>query len=930
MLCLSILTLGITFVTEVKVNAATSNNWAWPTNIQSIQNDWPTYSSGKYHGGTDFPVSLNSPVYSTCDGEVVAVTSLTTSYGKHIKIRATVNGETVYMRYCHLNGFNVNVGDKVSAGQQIGISGSTGNSTGPHMHYEVRNANDYYGDASSPNLNPRNYLPGTSYTFETNGSNNFPGDEDTSWNVPVWKTANSKLNTYNDWGTQESNRWIDAGDNCYIEKVYTNGFVRVMYPTPSGDRWAYASASGFSLEKKQTSHNPLGYFDWVKSDNPGEIQLHGWAFDLDDVNASIEIHVYINDSHYATLIANKSRPDVNEAYSGVGNNHGFDDTLFINKSGNLNIKAFAINVGGGENVLVNEGEKTVSVSALTSHKCIKTYTLDGHTYKLYVFPSTWEDAKTWCESKDGYLATITTEREQKALYQALTETDLSRYKYLNFYLGGKLIDGNWNWVTGGDFSYTAWSDNQPDFAGNNEFYLGTRKKYRNESRRFWNDFTNNYSEMNGFIFESGALEEDKVSPSENPPTVNYSVCSNDKVWSDTYTNGAVVGTENAGRFRAVKIGLENCSGGIEYAAHFSDSGWSDYYSDGAICGSADVASSIEAIKIKLTGDVASNYNIFYRAYVRDKGWLGWTKNGEIAGSTGGCLPITALQIMLVPQVRYSAHVENYDWMNRVTDREICGTIGEGLRIEAIKIYLKDTSYGNIRYKTHLEDLGWGSSVYNGKASGTTAIKLRTEAFTVALDGQAAEMFDVMYKAHVQDIGWMDWVRNGTVAGTTGQLLRLEAFKVMVVPKGYTDSDSYKELTAENFTVNFDPLGGECSISSKAVSYCGFYKNLPTPTKTNYKFAGWYDSIDYANRITTSSTHEIKADITLYAKWIMPGDINSDNKVNMKDLVFLQQYLNNWDVTIDPSTANVNGDDKVNMKDLVLLQQYLNNWDVVLQ
>ena len=105
-----------------KADAATSNNWAWPT-----------YSSGKYHGGTDFPVSLNSPVYSTCDGEVVAVTSLTTSYGKHIKIRATVNGQTVYMRYCHLNGFNVSVGDRVSAGQQIAISGSTGNSTGPHL-----------------------------------------------------------------------------------------------------------------------------------------------------------------------------------------------------------------------------------------------------------------------------------------------------------------------------------------------------------------------------------------------------------------------------------------------------------------------------------------------------------------------------------------------------------------------------------------------------------------------------------------------------------------------------------------------------------------------------------------------------------------------------------------------------------------------------
>lgn len=88
--------------------------------------------------------------------------------------------------------------------------------------------------------------------------------------------------------------------------------------------------------------------------------------------------------------------------------------------------------------------------------------------------------------------------------------------------------------------------------------------------------------MNGFIFESGALEEDKVTPSDNPPTVNYSVCSNEKVWSDAYTNGAVVGTENASRFRALKIGLENCSGSIEYSAHFSGIGWSDYFNDGEI------------------------------------------------------------------------------------------------------------------------------------------------------------------------------------------------------------------------------------------------------------------------------------------------------------------------------------------------------------
>lgn len=164
-----------TFSSAISVNASSqSNNWSWPTYVHSIKSDWPNYSSGSYHAGTDFPVPLNTPVYSTCDGEVVAVTSLTTSYGKHIKIRATVNGSTVYIRYCHLNSFAVNVGDKVTSGQLIAYSGSTGNSTGPHLHYEVRNSNDRYGSSSNPNLNPRDYLPGTSYLFTSDKSTDVP------------------------------------------------------------------------------------------------------------------------------------------------------------------------------------------------------------------------------------------------------------------------------------------------------------------------------------------------------------------------------------------------------------------------------------------------------------------------------------------------------------------------------------------------------------------------------------------------------------------------------------------------------------------------------------------------------------------------------------------------------------------------------------
>ena len=63
---------------------------------------------------------------------------------------------------------------------------------------------------------------------------------------------------------------------------------------------------------------------------------------------------------------------------------------------------------------------------------------------------------------------------------------------------------------------------------------------------------------------------------------------------------------------------------------------------------------------------------------------------------------------------------------------------------------------------------------------------------------------------------------------------------------------------------------------------------------------------------------------------LPGDVNDDGSINMKDIVLLQQYLNDWNITINESSADVTDDGSINMKDIVLLQQHLNDWDVVLK
>lgn len=87
----------------------------------------------KNHTGTDIAANLGTKIKSATDGEVV-LASEEGDYGKHLKIQI---GE-VSIIYAHCNNLYVNQGDKVVQGQEIAEVGSTGNSTGPHLHFEIR------------------------------------------------------------------------------------------------------------------------------------------------------------------------------------------------------------------------------------------------------------------------------------------------------------------------------------------------------------------------------------------------------------------------------------------------------------------------------------------------------------------------------------------------------------------------------------------------------------------------------------------------------------------------------------------------------------------------------------------------------------------------------------------------------------------------
>ena len=95
---------------------------------------------------------------------------------------------------------------------------------------------------------------------------------------------------------------------------------------------------------------------------------------------------------------------------------------------------------------------------------------------------------------------------------------------------------------------------------------------------------------------------------------------------------------------------------------------------------------------------------------------------------------------------------------------------------------------------------------------------------------------------------------------------------------------------------------------------------------SYPITVRYDADDIYN-LKEENIHFAVINGSVDVSKYMPGDINNDSKVNMKDVTRLHQYINGWDVSVVKAAIDVNGDGKVNMKDVTRLHQYINGWDV---
>lgn len=107
------------------------------------------YHGRELHGGVDLPAPLGTNILAAKSGTVV-LSTYGASYGNHVAISHADGTRTMY---CHMSARLVKVGDKVSQGQVIGRVGSTGDSTGNHLHFEI-----WTNSSSSSRVNPMDYF----------------------------------------------------------------------------------------------------------------------------------------------------------------------------------------------------------------------------------------------------------------------------------------------------------------------------------------------------------------------------------------------------------------------------------------------------------------------------------------------------------------------------------------------------------------------------------------------------------------------------------------------------------------------------------------------------------------------------------------------------------------------------------------------------
>ena len=353
--------------------------------------------------------------------------------------------------------------------------------------------------------------------------------------------------------------------------------------------------------------------------------------------------------------------------------------------------------------------------------------------------------------------------------------------WLNNYLNSPSLNGYDHWVA--QYNWRC------DYAGSYSFW-----QYSSSGNV---PGVNGRCDMN-YCFNGSLLNVD-----DSKMHIQYEAHVSNIGWISSKRDGSTAGTTGQSKsVEDLKVGILNPveDGSVQINANVSGIGWQGWDTPSASeGGTTGQGRAVEAVRLRLTGSLAKDYDVYYRVHASNIGWMAWAKDGEEAGTTGMSCSLEAVQIKLIkkgtshpdtsgyphleiPTVTYSAQVKGA-WQNYVPAGEVSGTTGQGIPITGFSAKTTSSVAGGIAYQLHLSNVGWTSGKTNGEQLSSTAESNSVEAIKISLSGDLATYFDVWYRVHVDNVGWLGWTKNGAVAGSTGYGAHVQAVQVRLTRKG---------------------------------------------------------------------------------------------------------------------------------------------------
>ena len=353
--------------------------------------------------------------------------------------------------------------------------------------------------------------------------------------------------------------------------------------------------------------------------------------------------------------------------------------------------------------------------------------------------------------------------------------------WLNNYLNSPSLSGYAHWVA--QYNWRC------DYAG---------------SYRFWQySSSGNVPGVNGRCDMNYCFNGSLLNVDDSKMHIQYEAHVSNIGWMSSKRDGATAGTTGQSKsVEDLKVSILNPveDGSVQINANVSGVGWQGWDTPSASeGGTTGQGRAVEAVRLRLTGSLAKDFDVYYRVHASNIGWMAWAKDGEEAGTTGMSCSLEAVKIKLnkkgtshpatsgfphleIPTVTYSAQVKGA-WQNYVPAGEVSGTTGQGIPITGFSAKTTSSVAGGIAYQLHLSNVGWTSGKTNGEQLSSTAESNSVEAIKISLSGDLATYFDVWYRVHVDNVGWLGWTKNGAVAGSTGYGTHVQAVQVRLTRKG---------------------------------------------------------------------------------------------------------------------------------------------------